>query len=165
MAVVYTDAEIAQLIGEPKLLPSNWHTLLRLRTKRGHYEREMDIPGSEGSGFRLIVRKSQFNPLDFSVILGVRIPQSNRVFRLRRYNGKSHEHTNHIENQTFYDFHIHMATERYQNLGIRDPREDAFAEATDRYADATGALECLLADNGFELGGPQASMFLTAPEV
>ena len=125
----------------------------------------MDITGVDGSEFRIVLRKSLFNPLDFSVILGVRIPQSNRIFRLRRYNGKSHEHTNHIENQTFYDFHIHMATERYQLLGNRDPREDAFAVATNRYGDATGALDCLLADASFELEGPQGTMFLAAPEV
>jgi hypothetical protein len=29
---------------------------------------------------------------------------------LRRCNGKSHEHTNIIESDKFYDFHIHTAT-------------------------------------------------------
>jgi hypothetical protein len=53
---------------------------------------------------------------------------------LRRHNGRSHEHTNQIEASTFYDFHIHMATERYQELGMR---EDAYAEATDRFGDMT----------------------------
>lgn len=165
MAVIYSDLEIARLIAERKYLPANWPTLLRPRAKRGHVEREMDISGSAGAEFRLIIRKSVFNPLDFSIILGVRNPQSNRIFRLRRYNGKSHEHTNRIEAQTFYDFHIHQATERYQEFGNRDPREDAFAEATDRYGDADGALECLLTDAGFELQGPQAALFRTAPEL
>ena len=40
-----------------------------------------------------------------------------------------------------------MATERYQELGMR---EDAYAEATDRFGDFDGALRCLVDDCGFE---------------
>jgi hypothetical protein len=69
------------------------------------------------------------------------------MFRLRRHNGKSHEHTNQIEASTFYDFHIHMATERYQELGMR---ENAYAEATDRFGDFDSALRCLVDDCRFE---------------
>ncbi len=71
---------------------------------------------------------------------------SNQLFRLR-HNGKSHEHTNQIEASAFYDFHIHMATERYRELGMR---EDAYAEATDRFGDFDSALLCLVDDCGFE---------------
>ena len=165
MPVTYSDAEIASLVAERKQLPANWARQLRPHSKRGHYESKLVVFGAAGNEFHVIVRRSRYNPLDFSVILGVRIPQSNRVFRLRRHNGKSHEHTNHIEKQTFYDFHIHMATERYQALGNREPREDSYAEVTDRYADAMEALNCLIADAAFEPGGPQGSMFLLAPEV
>lgn len=101
----------------------------------------------EGSEFRLILRQSMNNALDFSVILAYRPPRSNQMFRLRRYNGKSHEHTNVIEGETFYDFHVHAATERYQDLGMR---EDSFAEATDRFGDFDGAVRALLADCSFE---------------
>jgi len=71
------------------------------------------------------------------------VPQSNQLFRLRRYNGKSHEHTNRLEGVTFYDFHIHIATERYQAVGMR---EDAYAEPTDRYGDFHAAFSCLIKD-------------------
>ena len=98
--------------------------------------------------FRLILRKSRINRLDFSIILAVLVPQSTQVFRLRRYNGRSHEHTNRIENETFYDFHIHFATERYQDLGAR---EDAYARPTSRYGTFRGALECLLTDASFSV--------------
>ena len=47
-----------------------------------------------------------FNPLDFSVILAWLPPQSSTTFRLCRYNGKSHEHTNALEGNRFYDFHV-----------------------------------------------------------
>jgi len=55
--------------------------------------------------------------LDFSIILAYCPEASNQLFRLRRYNGKSHEHTNTIEADKFYNYHIHTATERYQELG------------------------------------------------
>lgn len=44
---------------------------------------------------------------------------------------------------TFYDFHIHTATERYQQFGTR---EDTYAERTERYDDFRGALHCLIDD-------------------
>ncbi|MCY4661719.1 MAG: hypothetical protein OXF93_18215 [Acidobacteria bacterium] len=75
-------------------------------------------------------------------------PQSTQVFRLRRYNGRSHQHTNQIEDEVFYDFHIHFATERYQELGAR---EDAYALPTDRYTTLRGALDCLFEDANFSV--------------
>ena len=146
MTVTYSDDEIARLLAERKPLPSGWRERTRLRSKRGHEERELDITGAEGGEFRLILRQSSINRLNFSVILGVKKPQSNQVFRLRRHNGKNHEHTNKIEGDTFYDFHIHMATQRYQEI---DAREDAYAEVTDRYSDFRGALDCMLTDANF----------------
>ncbi|MCY4254790.1 MAG: hypothetical protein OXE51_01485 [Gammaproteobacteria bacterium] len=118
-----------------------------MKPKRGHDEQELDITGEAGSKFRLILRQSKVNALDFSVILGLLVPSSNRVFRLRRYNGR-HEHTNRIENETFYGFHIHAATERYQELGAA---EDTYAESSNRYGSFEGALRCLFADSGFSI--------------
>ena len=146
MAVRFTDVEIAMLIEEHKSFPKSWRMPVNFLDKRGHKTRDLNITGESGNEFRLILRQNMVNPLDFSIILALRIPQSNQIFRLRRYNGKSHQHRNRIENEIFYDFHIHMATERYQDRGFR---EDTFAEATDRYGDFNGALECLLEDTGF----------------
>ena len=129
MPAKYSDSEIARMIEEPKPLPDNYRSRIQLRNKRGHKERELDVTGKDGTQYRLILRQSDFNTLDFSIILTVNPPKTNQLFRLRRYNGKSHEHTNQIEEDTFYDFHIHHATERYQESGLR---EDTFAEATDR---------------------------------
>ena len=148
MPTKYSDSEITQMIEERKPLPSNYHSHIQLKDKRGHKERELDVVGEHGTQYRLILRQSDFNTLDFSIILTVNPPVTNQLFRLRRYNGKSHEHTNQIEEDTFYDFHIHHATERYQESGSR---EDTFAEATDRYADFHSALRCMLKDCGFEI--------------
>lgn len=146
MAVIYTDDEIAALIGERKPLPADWRARMRLRAKRGHSEADLWVAGGSGGEFRLVFRQNANNVLDFSVILGVRVPQSNRLFRLLRYNGRSHEHTNRIEGDTFYGFHVHRATERYQRIGAD---EDAYAEPAPRYGDFGGALACMLADAGF----------------
>ncbi len=148
MPILLSDDEIQRLISEPKPLPPNYHLRLRLKPKRGHKEAELDFEGADGTPFRLILRQSIGNPLDFSLILAYRVPQTNIVFRLRRYNGKSHEHTNKLEGNKFYDFHIHEATKRYQEVGLR---EDAYAKPTDRYADFDDALQCMLANCGFEL--------------
>ena len=160
MPVKYTDAAIGRMLGERKFLPPDFDMPVPLRSKRGHKERELDIAGASGASYRLIIRLSELNPLDFSIILALNPPDSNQLFRLRRYNGKSHEHTNIIEGNTFYGFHIHEATERYQEFGAR---EDAYAEPTDRYADFHGALQCLLTDTGFELP-PGSQMWLSGED-
>lgn len=148
MAGTYTDPEIQALCRERKPLAEDWRGRVVLRPKRGHSESDLEVTGDAGNTFRLILRQNKVNALDFSVIVAVRVPNTSRLFRLRRYNGKSHEHTNHIEGNTFYAFHIHMATERYQELGTR---EDAYAESTDRYGDYHEALRCMLNDMNFDV--------------
>ena len=157
MPAKYSDDEIDRMIRERKPLPDNYFSRFQLRDKRGHKERELDVAGVNGSSYRLILRQSDFNTLDFSIILAVCPSDSSLFFRLRRYNGKSHEHTNHIEGDKYYDFHIHQATERYQESG---EREDTFAKPTDRYADFHSALRCMLEDCGFEAPpNAQSSLF------
>lgn len=156
MSVTYTDNEIERLTQERKPLPVDWRNRVRLKPKRGHDEREMDLTGDANSEFRLILRRSRIDRLDFSVILTVRVPRSNQWFRLRRCNGK-HEHTNRIEKMKFRDFHIHVATRRYQELGAR---EDTYAEVTDRYDDFDGAVRCMVDDANFsEPHESQLSLF------
>ena len=151
-----SDQDITRLLAERKPLPEDYQSRLQLRAKSGHKERELDITGDDGSDFQLIIRQSLFNVLDFSVILGYSMPGSNVLFRLRRYNGRSHEHTNRIEGNTFYDFQIHTATERYQAAGYE---EDHYAESTGRFADLSEAIQCMLQDCAFELpSGTQGSL-------
>lgn len=100
-------------------------------------------------------------PMDFSVILGYRLPHLFRVFRLQRYNGKSHYHTNTIERETFFDFHVHTATERYQDAGSK---EDHFARVTDRHYSLESAVDCLLMDCGFTSAIEESPLFKGIPE-
>jgi len=156
MAATFSDQEIATLLQERKPIDWQLRPRVQLRPKRGHNERDFDLTGAAGNHFRLILRQNKINRLDFSIILAVRVPMSNVLFRLRRYNGKSHEHTNHIEGETFYDFHIHLATERYQEIGTR---EDAFAEPTNRYGDFQAALQCMIQDVNLDIP-PEAQVRL-----
>lgn len=93
------------------------------------------------------------NIMDFSVIVAYKPEQTNELFHLRRYNGRSHEHTNTIESQTFYDFHVHVATERYQNIGAK---EASYAAPTSQYATFTDAVQCAFNDCGFIVPPPSS---------
>lgn len=84
LAEIITDEEIAELIAEHKVLPADWAARARRLKKRGHTQQRIDCLGEAGSEFRIITRQSQQNPFDFSVILAYKVPQSNRLFRLRR---------------------------------------------------------------------------------
>ena len=109
----------------------------------------MPIIGENGNSFRIITRQNKIYPSDFSVILGVINPKTGVLFRLRRYNGMpKRPHYNKIEKQKFCDYHIHFATERYQERGYD---EETFAEGTDRYNNLEGAVRCLIEDANFEL--------------
>lgn len=156
MAITLTDAQIAAHIADVKQLPENFLARARPKAKRGHKESELTVMGQSGDEYRLIFRLANINPLDFSAILAVRLRNSTRLFRLRRYNGKSHEHTNRLERVTFYDFHIHEATERYQDLGLD---EDAYGQATDRYSDFETAVQCLIDDCSCAFAPSDARLF------
>ncbi len=148
MAIEYSDQDIQALVEERKPLPTDVRKRIELRAKRGHRERELDVKGANGNVFRVIVRQSMSNAIDFSIILAYCPKETNRIFRLRRYNGSSHEHTNKIERTRFSGFHVHMATQRYQELG---GDEDSYAERTVRFSDLNGALQSMLDDCAFEV--------------
>lgn len=143
MSVVLNDQEIMQLIQEKKSLPQIYNELFQMKEKKGHKERDLILKRDDGSLFKIIVRQNTINVLDFSIILGYIPSGSNEVFRLRRYNGKSHEHTNTIEKESFYDFHIHTATQRYQEAGLK---EDKYAQVTAAYSDIYSAMDCFVKD-------------------
>ncbi len=148
MTIKITDQEISQLFRERKELSQEYHTLFQMKDKKGHKEQEITIPRNDGSLFKIILRQNKINFLDFSIILGYMAPRSNVMIRLRRYNGKSHNHTNKIEKESFYDFHIHIATERYQDAGFD---EDAYAKVSKSYSDINSAMECFIKDCNISL--------------
>ena len=58
MAVRLTDAEVAQLLEVAKPFPADFRSKLRLRSKRGHVERQLATPGEDGSQFKLFLSQS-----------------------------------------------------------------------------------------------------------
>jgi len=148
MFTILSDEQIDSLVQERKVLPNGLVPLAKLSERNKHRRRDYQVNSAEvtGNEFLVAVRQSTVNPLDFSAILGYKVPGSNVVFRLRRYNG-IHVHTNAIEGTKLHDFHIHKATERYQRRGLR---EDAFAEVSPRHSSLDTAIRCLIEDCGFE---------------
>lgn len=158
MADIISDAEIAQLVAEPKILPVDYRKLLNLRAARGHRHAGLDIRGENGSEFRILLRQAAIDSLNFSAILAYLRRDTGSLFRLRRYNGLWTEHRNHLENgPRFLNYHIHQATERYQRAGYE---EDGYAEETDRYTDLSGPLRCMIEDCSIhEPPGDQIEIF------
>lgn len=147
MLKILSDNEIEALVVEPKRIPIGLVPLCRLGERSNHRRKEFNVESASNSGneFVIAVRQSMLNPLDFSAILGYKVPESNAVFRLRRYNGH-HFHSNVLEKASLNDFHIHLATERYQK---RRFREDAFAMVSTRHTNLDTAIRALLEDCGF----------------
>ena len=143
-----SDTEIAALVRMPKPLPTDYRSRLRARARpysSQHEEAQIEVQVQNTGTFRVITRKNRINPLDFCIILGYVPPERLKLFHLRRHNGL-HKHTNKLEGDSFRDFHIHYATQRYQEAGWDI---DAYAEPTDRYDTVDGALETLLNDCNF----------------
>ena len=159
MPIEYTDAEIKELLSERK--PVRKQDLARIvpKPKRDAFsERELWVVGADGNHFVIKVRQNNINPLDFSVILGVKNKRTQQIFRLRRYNGKSHEHSNKLEGErAFYNFHVHQATARYQNA--EGETEDAYAVPTKEYGDVRSAIACMIKECGIELPPDQPELF------
>jgi hypothetical protein len=157
-----SDEAIKELIAERKLMPDGLKPLTRLVERNRSLRRDYEIVCPTGNCFVVKIRKSTINHLDFSAILGYRLPGVNTIFLLRRYNGKSHYHSNPLdENIRFRGFHIHTATERYQKMRAK---VEQFAELTTRFADLNGAIECLLTDCGFRVPIEESPIFTGNPE-
>jgi hypothetical protein len=141
---ILTDKQIDSFMSETKIIPKNFDP--KLRDKGLNLEFSQEVIGEEGNNFRIIVRQNKSSPLDFSVIFGVIL--GGKLFRLRRYNGDHGIHTNKIEDEEIDGFHIHKATQRYQERGFR---EEGFAEKTEKYSDWKSALNKLIKDCNFTL--------------
>jgi hypothetical protein len=157
MNCYFTDEEIQSLIAEEKPFGGLIDEMMNFKESDGHKRSSIEIARADGSLFIIKLRQNLINVNDFSAILAFQERGCNKYFKLRRYNGKSHEHSNKLEGEKFYAFHIYMATQRYQDAGRK---EESYAEATNRYTDLRGALKCLLKDcNVVTRKNPQANLF------
>ncbi len=157
MSYYFTDQEISSLISEEKIFPGSPEEIMSFKESDGHKKASVELPCSDGSRFIIKLRQNQNNVNDFSAIFAFQEKGNSKDFKLRRYNGKSHEHSNKLESHKFYAFHIHIATQRYQDAGRK---EESFAEETDRYSEINGALRCLLLDCNVKTKlDPQTNLF------
>ena len=60
-----SDDQIHVFLVEEKPLPEAYGRAFGVGLKRGHSEAALTVKGVSGSEFVVILRKSQFNPLDF----------------------------------------------------------------------------------------------------
>jgi hypothetical protein len=153
---ILKDDEIESLLKEPKNLPYNWHNQFQVKDKSNfqHQERSIEIKGTFNSSFIIILRKNKINIFDFSIIL-IFQDKDDKEYRLIRYNGKHpSEHTNKWEKEQGQNnckfspsFHIHKATQRYQEAGYPI---DGYAEVSTTFHDFHSALNCFLKENNFK---------------
>src|SRR4030042_267686 len=136
---------VQEYISELKIIPEKFDHKFKDKGC-GHIQADHIITGKNGTQFSISIRQSKFNPLDFSVILGVII--GNRVNILARYNGDHGEHTNKLTGEKFSGCHIHRVKNIYQDHGWK---AEGHAEPTKKYADWQGALQTLLQENNFQL--------------
>jgi len=152
----FTDSEINELTLEMKEYNGTIDDLLNFKESDGHKRSTVEIPRLDGSAFIVKLRQNINTLNDFSAILAFQKKGANWDFKLRRYNG-IHEHTNKLEKIRFFGFHIHYATQRYQDAGRK---EESYAEKTDRYSDIKGALKCLIDDCHIQVKtDPQGRLF------
>ena len=144
---ILSDIEIKNLIEDvkPMSVKSIRNINPKLKEKRMHKEAELNIVSETERNFKLIIRVNTIDMFDFSIIL-MYTDEQGKSYILRRYNGK-HPHKNKLEGTTLWDFHIHYATERYQQQGYRI---ESYAETTDSYSNWTEALNKMLDDCNFK---------------
>ncbi|MEW5937153.1 MAG: hypothetical protein AB1665_04965 [Candidatus Thermoplasmatota archaeon] len=155
---ILTDSEIKNLFAELKILPKDYPKKLRTKAKSGqqHEEQELTIQGNQGHTFAIILRKNRIDFSDFSIILRYQDDKTGIWYNLARYNGK-HFHTNTLEKNSFHDFHTHIATQRYQEAGLRI---ETYGEVTKTYESFDKAVEAFLKAFNFQIELPESATTL-----
>ncbi|HRL20326.1 MAG TPA: hypothetical protein PLP85_01045 [Alcaligenes sp.] len=136
--MILSDAEIADLIALPKII---LNPRARRKEQKGSARINYSIQ-AENAQFEIYVRQNLKVRNAFSCGLMYIAPNSERV-TLMRCNGSDHPHGNPLEGVATIEAgcHIHIATQRYMEIG-RKPEH--FAEKTELYTDVDGALATLL---------------------
>jgi hypothetical protein len=136
-----TDEIIGTLLKAPKYIKN---TRAKETPKEKHRERNYEVLTLDGGHtFTLIVRQSTMVLDSFTCGLLWHAGPGQKVM-LTRYNGSDHEHANPLEGEQFDSMcHIHLATQRYIQLGRK---AEVYATPTDRYRTVDDALRCLCED-------------------
>lgn len=109
-----TDEKIQQLLNSPKQLTN---PMSRSKNKDGHEQFNFRATSTDGTGhvFEVYKRQNLREGMEDDFSCGISwIASNGETLTLKRYNGSSHDHPNHIEQTRLgYNCHIHIATERY----------------------------------------------------
>lgn len=136
-----TDDEIETLVEAHKTVSNpkaRWSTQRKSLQKTYHLVLDDSLPRME-----IKLRQNTLDPDNFSCVLLCYLDDGEKI-TLRRYNGSNHEHRNKLEpNEPLISFvcHIHMATQRYIEIG---DKSEGYAVKTDEYDDFDGALSLLI---------------------
>lgn len=139
-----TDDKIADLLNCPKKLTN---PQAKTKEKEGNEQVNFKVIALDETGheFEVYKRQNLREGMEDDFSCGIKwIAPNGETLTLKRYNGSSHNHPNHLEKVKLgYNCHIHIATEKY----IKANRKvDGFAEVTNRYNSLDGALHCLVED-------------------
>ena len=136
-----TDEELKALIELPKIISKNeMHKLTSPVEEYGYYRSDAKLSAVSDCKFILRTRQATDDPMDFSVILSVELPDG-KQFNLVRCNGSSHTHKNRIERTRVRGMHRHIATQRYME---RETNAEGYAEKTDEYNSLEEAVQYML---------------------
>lgn len=139
-----TDDKIATLLNCPKKL-----TNPQSRNKRrdGHEQVNYRVVAEDGTDheFEVYKRQNLRDGMEDDFSCGISwVAPNGETLTLKRYNGPSHDHPNHLEKVRLgLNCHIHMATEKYIKA---NRKAEGFAEVSDRYNTLEGAFHCLAID-------------------
>lgn len=139
-----TDDKIKDLLELPKQLSN---PMARSKHKDGHEQFNFRATATDGTGyvFEIYKRQNLREGMEDDFSCGISwVATNGELLTLKRYNGPSHDHPNHLEQTRIgYNCHVHVATERYIKA---NKKPEGFAEATKRYNSLDGALHCLVTD-------------------
>ncbi len=139
-----TDNKIAELIAMPKKVTNPGS---RSKTKEGHeqYNYKLTSQTDDDLEFELYTRQNLREGMEDDFSCGISwLAPNGESFPLKRCNGPSHKHKNHLErNMLGNKPHIHLSTEKYIKA---NRKAEGFAEETNRYNSLKGALHYLVID-------------------
>lgn len=139
-----TDDKIMDLLNCPKRLTN---PSVRAKTIEGREQQTFKAVASDGSGheFEIYKRQNLREGMEDDFSCGISwISPSGESITLKRYNGSSHNHPNHIEKENLgYNCHVHIATEKYIKA---NKKPEGFAYISDKYTTLNGAFHCLTKD-------------------
>ena len=139
-----TDDKIADLLNCQKQLTN---PQARSKIKEGHEQINYNATATDNSGhrFEIYIRQNLREGMKDDFSYGISwIAPNGETLTLKRYNGPSHDHPNHLEKQRLgRKCHVHIATEKYIKA---NRKAEGFAMISNNFSTIDGALHCLVTE-------------------